>query len=108
MRGDQPVTCRETFGDSHAGVRGAQCKQATYTAQCSLSGTFIFQITQKKEKISVLSEGKISDTSEQDLCLLYRPSLGKPESYYCNTNCVSILLRNPGGFKGEQMGCSAC
>lgn len=61
----------------------------------------------KKEKISVLSEGKISDTSEQDLCLLYRPSLGKPESYYCNTNYVSILLRNPGGFKGEQMGCSA-
>lgn len=58
MRGDQPVTCRETFGDSHAGVRGAQCKQAMYTAQCSLSGTFIFQITQKKKKSVFCLKGR--------------------------------------------------
>ena len=77
-----------------------------YAAQASLLGTFVFQITQKNP--SVLSEGKISDSSEQDLCLLYRQSPGKPQPYYCNTNDVNILLRNPGGFKGEQIGCSAC
>lgn len=72
------MTCSEACWDSHArGVRGCSVLAGNcYAAQGSLLGTFVFQITWKN---SVVSEGNPSDSSEQDLCLLYRPSPGKPQ-----------------------------
>lgn len=106
--GDQPVTCFEaSWGQPRLGGEGML--SASRQLLCSPGFTFRYSsFSNHSKKISVLSEGKVSDSSEQDLCLLYRPSPGKAQPYYCNTNGVKILPCNPGGFKGEQIGCSAC
>lgn len=73
------MTCSEACWDSHAwGVRGCSVLAGnSYEARVHFLGTFVFQITWKN---SIVSEGNISDSSEQDLCLLYRPSPGKPQA----------------------------
>jgi len=118
--GDQPVTCSEDcWGQPCVGGEGVlSASRQLLRSPGPLLGTFLFWITKKQtkkqqktqqqqqKKSAFCLKGRFETLQSRILlCLSYRPSPGEAQPYHCNTNHVNISPHNPGGLKGEEIGC---